>query len=98
MIMDKKILEIDISRAVGRPENPWVPVLCGGNNLLPLVEIRLTDLSKSEGGHGTPAPRGTTCLIIVVGSKTKHQRLDAMNLAGDYFYFFQQKLEEIRLE
>ena len=37
-------------RAVGRSENPGVPVLFGGHNLSPLVEIGLTDLPKS----GTP--------------------------------------------
>ena len=42
-------------RAVGRSENPGVPVLFGGHNLLPLVEIGLTDLPKSGG-----APPGTT--------------------------------------
>ena len=36
-------------RAVGRSENPWVPVLFGGHNLPPLVEIGLTDLPKSGG-------------------------------------------------
>jgi len=34
-------------RAFGRSENPGVPVLFGGHNLCPLVEIGLTDLSKS---------------------------------------------------
>ena len=34
-------------RAVGRSENPGVPALFGGHNLPPLVEIGLTDLSKS---------------------------------------------------
>ena len=44
-------------RAVGRSENPGVPVLFGGNNLPPLVEIGLTDLPKSEGGGmALPAP------------------------------------------
>ena len=43
-------------RAVGRSENPGVPVLFGGHNLLPLVEIGLTDMPKSGGAmaHGTP--------------------------------------------
>ena len=41
------------SRAVGRSENPGVPVLFGGHNLPPLVEIGLTDLPKN-GGAGTP--------------------------------------------
>ena len=36
-------------RAVGRSENPGVPVLIGGHNLPPLVEIGLTDLPKSGG-------------------------------------------------
>ena len=40
-------------RAVGRSENPGVPVLFGGHNLLPLVEIGLTDLPKS--GDDRPA-------------------------------------------
>ena len=45
-------------RAVGRSENPGVPVLFGGHNLSPLVEIGLTDLPKSGG-----APPGTTGLL-----------------------------------
>ena len=36
-------------RAVGRFENPGVPVLFGGHNLFPLVDIGLTDLPKSGG-------------------------------------------------
>ena len=36
-----------LNRAVRRSENPEVPVLFGGHNLPPLVEIRLTDLPKS---------------------------------------------------
>ena len=36
-------------RAVGRSENPEVPVLFGGHNLPLLVEIGLTDLPKN--GH-----------------------------------------------
>ena len=36
-------------RAVGRSENPGVPVLYGGHNLPPLVEIGLTDVPKSGG-------------------------------------------------
>ena len=38
-------------RAVGRFENPGVPVLFGGHNLSFLVEIGLTDLSKSGGAE-----------------------------------------------
>jgi hypothetical protein len=41
--------------AIGRFENPGVPVLFGGHNLLPLVEIGLMDLPKSGG-----APRATS--------------------------------------
>jgi hypothetical protein len=46
-------------RAVGRIENPGVPVLFGGHNPPPLVEIGLTDLPKSGGAcHGTPGTPG----------------------------------------
>ena len=50
-------------RAVGRSENPGVPVLFGEHNLLPLVEIGLTDLPKSGGTMAPPAPPGTTGLL-----------------------------------
>ena len=43
------------SRTVGRSENPGVPVLFGGRNLHPLVEVGLTDLPKS-GGSMAPRP------------------------------------------
>ena len=36
-------------RAVGRTEILEMPVLYGGHNLPPLVEIGLTDLTKSGG-------------------------------------------------
>ena len=49
-------------RAVRRSENPGVPVLFGGHNLTPLVEIGLTDLPKSGGDMAPPAPPGTTGL------------------------------------
>ena len=49
-------------RAVGRSENPGVPVLFGGHDLFPLVEIELTDLLKSGGVMEPPAPPGTTGL------------------------------------
>ena len=49
-------------RAVGRSENPGVPVLFGGHNLPPLVGIGLTDLPKSGGAMALPAPPGTTSL------------------------------------
>ena len=48
-----------VVRAVGRSENPGVPVLLGGHNLPPLVEIGLTDLPKFGGAM---APPGTTGL------------------------------------
>ena len=33
-------------KAIGRSENPGMPVLFCGHNLLPLVEMGLTDLPK----------------------------------------------------
>ena len=54
---------IRCSRAVGRSENPGVPVLFDGHNLPPLVEIGLTDLPKFGGAMAPPAPPGTTGLI-----------------------------------
>ena len=50
-------------RAVGRSENPGVPVLFGGHNLPPLVEIGLTDLPKTGGAMAPLAPPGTTGLF-----------------------------------
>ena len=44
--------------AVGRPENPGVPVLFGGHNMPPLVEIGLSDLSKSGRAMAPLAPPG----------------------------------------
>ena len=38
-------------RAVARSENPGGHVVLGGDNVPPLVEIGLTDLTKSGGGH-----------------------------------------------
>ena len=52
--------------AVGRFKNPGVPVLFGGHNLPPLVEIGLTDLPKSGGVMAPPAPPGTTGLNYVI--------------------------------
>jgi hypothetical protein len=47
-LFTKKFLNKHLSgRAVGRYEHPGVPVLFGGHNLPPLVEIGLTDLPKS---------------------------------------------------
>ena len=52
-----------IRRAVGKFENPGVPVLFGGHNLPPLVEIGLSDLPKFGGVMAPLAPPGTTGLI-----------------------------------
>ena len=48
-------------RTVGRSENPGEPVLFGGANLYPLVEIGLTDLPESGGAM---ALSGTTGLRV----------------------------------
>ena len=52
-----------LNRAVARSENLGVPVLFGGHNLPPLVEIGLTDLPKFGGAMAPPAPPGTTGLL-----------------------------------
>ena len=52
------------TRAVGRSENPGVPVLFVGHNLPPLVEIGLTELLESGGAMAPPAPPRTTGLHI----------------------------------
>ena len=55
-----------LNRAVGRPENPRMPLIFGGHNLPPpLVEIGLTDLPKSGGAMTPPAPPETTPLYQV---------------------------------
>ena len=53
----------DYYRAVGRSENPGVPVLFGGHNLPPVVEIGITDLPKYGDAMAPPAPPGTTGLV-----------------------------------
>ena len=56
------------SRAVARSENLGGHVILGGDNVPPLVEIGLTDLTKSGGGAGAPpAPPLATGLL-------EHQR------------------------
>ena len=56
-----------LSRAVGWSENSGVPVLFGGHNLPPLVEIGLTDLPTSGGAMAWhPAPGTTDLLSIMV--------------------------------
>ena len=45
-----------MTRVVGKSENPGVPLLFGGHNLPPLVEIKLSDLQKSGGAPGDDRP------------------------------------------
>ena len=48
--------DVILFRAVARSENPGGHIVLGGDNVPPLVEIGLTDLSKSGGGgHRPPA-------------------------------------------
>ena len=54
--LEKKLCSF-MTRAVGRSENPGVPVLFGGHNLPPLVEIGLTDLPKSGDAGGAREDR-----------------------------------------
>ena len=53
-------------RAVGRSENPGVPVVMWGHNLPSalLVEIGLTDMPKFEGAMAPLAPTRTTGLSV----------------------------------
>ena len=60
-----KILHTSTSMAVGRSENPGVPVLFSGHNLLLLVEVGLTDLPKSGGAMASPVPPETTPLLSI---------------------------------
>ena len=46
-----------MGRAIGRSENPGVPVLFDGH-YPPMVKIGLTDLLKSGGAIAPPAPTG----------------------------------------
>ena len=52
--------ELSHKRALGRSENPGVPVFFDGHSLSPFVEIGLTDLPKSGGAM---APTGMTPLV-----------------------------------
>ena len=47
---------LSILRAVARSENLGGHVILGGDNVPPLVEIGLTDLTKSGGARAPPAP------------------------------------------
>ena len=59
-----KILHTRTSMVVGRSKNPGVPVLFGGHNLHPFVDIGLTDLPKYGGAMVPSAPPGTTGLFL----------------------------------
>ena len=50
-------------RAVTRSENPGGHIVLGGDNVPPLVEIGLTDLSKSGWAQAPPALPLATGLI-----------------------------------
>ena len=66
-------------RAIGRSENPGVPILFGGYNLLSLVEIGLTDLPKSRVAKAPPAPPVTTPLL-------SHDRLELSFVEKSHFW------------
>ena len=61
-------------------EDPGVPVLFGGHNLPPLIEIGLTDLPKSGGALAPLAPPGTTPLKGAMRQLEKDIRLQLRNL------------------
>jgi hypothetical protein len=56
-------------RAVARSKNPGRLVVLGGDNVPPLVEIGLTDLTKTVGAKAPLAPPLATALWgdIIVG-------------------------------
>ena len=78
------------TRAVGRSENPGVPVLFGGHNLPPQVEIGLTDLPKSGGTMAPPAPPGTTPLYTSP-SQPLHVYWNSTKLTLTWLYIFQSR-------
>ena len=61
----------ETSRAVGRSENPGLPILFGGHNLPPLVEIGLTDVPMAP-----QAPPGTTGLETIEDQNSKKGEKD----------------------
>ena len=65
----------NVSRAVGRSENPGMRVSFGGHDLPPLVGIGLTVLPKSGGSRAPPAPPGTTGLVSNIEKGQKVQNL-----------------------
>ena len=75
-------------RAVGRCENPGVPVLFGGHNQPSLVEIGLTDLPKSA----PPAPRGPTPPVLSVQAERYRKKEGAHLHALKISYFKRQML------
>ena len=58
------------NRAVARSENPGGHIVLGGDNVPPLVEIGLTDLSKSGGAQAPPAPPLATGLMKIAHRAT----------------------------
>ena len=61
MIYFRSVQNDLLFRAIGRSANPGVPVLFGGHNLPPLVEI-----GKSGVAMAPPAPPGTTGLASYI--------------------------------
>ena len=53
-------------RAVGRSENPGLPVVIRWAQSVPLVEKGLTDLPKSGCAVAHPAHPGTTGLLYII--------------------------------
>ena len=83
------------NRAVGGSENSGMPVLYGGHNQPPLVEIGLTDLPKFGGAMAPPAPPGTTGLhnMYVINLNTRHMGkkfilIEVAKKIGKIFQFF----------
>ena len=58
-----ELLQIRL-RAIARSENLGGHVVLGGNNVPPLVEIGLSDPSKTGGARAPPAPPLETGLCI----------------------------------
>ena len=61
--------------ALGKYENPGVPVLFCRHNLPHLVEIGLTDLPKSGGAMAPQVPPGTTPLLKLLNIMKSVNRL-----------------------
>ena len=53
-----------MSRAVARSKNPGGLVVLGGDNVPPLVEIGLTDLTKTGGAKAPKAPPCTCASVL----------------------------------